>query len=153
MPPLNALLAPDWLPPSALQAISASVEKAYPHEACGVLLGATGACSRVTKVIECQNVFAGDRRHGYQLNPLEHLAILRRARSQEESPLAIYHSHPDGEAELSEADLSGAWLHDGPRFPGVLYCVVATRGAKPNRMRAFTPVQARAAMLRGEWSF
>lgn len=146
----NDLLAPNWLSPDARAVIFESVANAYPEEACGVLLGpaSTGV---VTRVAPCRNVFAGDRCHGYALDPIEHLRILRCARQQNETQLAIFHSHPNGEAMLSHADLLDMWLAGRPKFPDVLFCVVDTKGALPQRIRAFASTSSGQAQLRGEW--
>lgn len=85
----------------AWDAIVAHAVAAYPEECCGAMLGAG---DEVRLTVPLANA-AGSRRTRYAILPEELLAATREARDQNLRITGIYHSHPDGEAGFSEADL------------------------------------------------
>lgn len=98
--------------PDAAVILSAAMERvivsrcrtAAPHEACGLLLG---RADQVTVALAARNV---DERPTvrYAIDPADHFAAVRRARSDGLEILGIYHSHPAGDAAPSASDTAEA---------------------------------------------
>ena len=89
-------------------------EETYPHECCGVLLGAVeseGETRTVRAVVRCANTRddrPGDR---YHIDPRDLVRIQRQGREQGLDIVGFYHSHPDHPARWSQTDLAEAhWL-------------------------------------------
>lgn len=96
------------------------------REACGLLLGAR---ERISEWVELANV-SPDPRRAFELGPGEIVAAAARARALGLAWMAVWHSHPWGEAEPSRADHAGAW-------PGLLQVIVAPRAPRGATLRAF----------------
>ena len=87
-------------------------EEAYPHEACGVLMGrAEGGGRVVARVARCANTRVDSPHNRYGIDPLEILRALHQGRECEEGVVGFYHSHPDHPALWSATDLAEAhWI-------------------------------------------
>jgi proteasome lid subunit RPN8/RPN11 len=87
-------------------------EETYPNECCGVLLGQfTDGDRAVEQVVRCGNAHAERPHDRYQIDPVELIAIQRRAMQQKLEIVGFYHSHPDHPAQWSRTDLAEAhWL-------------------------------------------
>jgi proteasome lid subunit RPN8/RPN11 len=111
--------------PEALAEIVAHARDALPFEACGYL----GAREDVVvRVVRMTNAAASPTR--FSLVPEEQFAVLRALRAEGLTLRGVYHSHPDGPARLSDADLRGA------TDPALLYVVASLAGDSPE-VRAF----------------
>jgi proteasome lid subunit RPN8/RPN11 len=102
--------------------LEAAAREAAPEECCGILLGrypATGL-GLVTRVVETENVTAGDRERSYEIAPSEVVAAWRLAGAAGERILGFYHSHPGGRGWPSAHDALGAW-------DGMSYLIVTPR--------------------------
>jgi proteasome lid subunit RPN8/RPN11 len=104
--------------PTALAALRAHAQGAYPHESCGVLLGIQtlrGPAPKgwlVQSAIRAANTRTDSPQNRYEIAPSELIRILRTARDQRLEIAGFYHSHPDHPAEPSTTDLAEAhWLH------------------------------------------
>ncbi len=84
----------------------------YPHECCGVLLGAAGGGNRtVQRVVRCGNTRDDRPQDRYHIDPKELIAIQREATKQGLDIIGFYHSHPDHPARWSQTDLAEAhWM-------------------------------------------
>lgn len=71
-----------------------------PAEVCGFLLGAQG---QVRELFEAANVHPEPSR-GYRIHPRDCLAALHKARKENLQVLGVFHSHPEGPANLSAVD-------------------------------------------------
>jgi proteasome lid subunit RPN8/RPN11 len=94
------------LPAAARRAIVAHARRASPRECCGFLIGAGG---HVHFTVPMRNVARGRTR--YRVDPAAHIRLLRVVRAFF-PPLAIigvYHSHPEGDARPSPADVAQAY--------------------------------------------
>ncbi len=92
--------------PDAWSVIERHLERAYPKEGCGILLGTDDGGNRDALVaIPCRNAYEGEQQDRFQLDPEEQLAAERRARELGLSVVAIFHSHPDCDAYFSSTDL------------------------------------------------
>ena len=107
-------------------------ERAYPHEACGVLLGSgTGNVREVMSVVQCSNERTDALHHRYQIPPTELIAAQKQAREAGWEIVGFCHSHPDFPARWSATDLEEAhWLHCS-------YVIVSVEGGQANRTASF----------------
>lgn len=92
-----------------------------PRECCGLLLGTAGA---VAEVWPARNELPGIS--SYRIDPRDHFAAIRRARSAGLSILGAYHSHPRSAPEPSARDLEDAW-------PELVYVIVSLEEASRSR--------------------
>jgi proteasome lid subunit RPN8/RPN11 len=91
--------------PRPLRAPGAHAEKGYPHEVCGLFLGAlAGGTRRVEEVLRATNIAGARAADRYELEPLEYLAAEERARALGLAVVGVYHAHPDHPAVPSETD-------------------------------------------------
>lgn len=96
--------------PNEIQAgMTAHAEWAHPHEACGLLAGGDG----VIEMVFClSNRDASPTR--YTIDPGEHYGAMRYAEGRGWDIVGAWHSHPEGDAVLSNVDLSqspgGDWI-------------------------------------------
>ena len=91
------------LAPGILEQLIEYAKNAYPHEACGLLVGRNAA----DRFIPITNISAHARE--YEMDPGELIAALRSLRDMGEELLAIFHSHPHGPAEPSKTDIERAY--------------------------------------------
>jgi proteasome lid subunit RPN8/RPN11 len=88
-------------------------EQTYPHECCGVLLGAIDGegVKHVRAVVRCGNTRVDSPHNRYHIDPRELVGIQREARELELDIIGFYHSHPDHPARWSPTDLAEAhWI-------------------------------------------
>ena len=105
------------------------------REICGVLLASIGARDVVTHAIAIPNVAARGAT-AFALDDVGLLLALQRAAGDGDVVRAIYHSHVDGPAVLSRADVDGALWEGAPRFPEVSLVVIGVlAGAAPPQER------------------
>jgi proteasome lid subunit RPN8/RPN11 len=114
--------------------LSALAEADPRNEVCGfVVAGARGDL----EVVPARNV-AGEGGQLFEADPAAHLALSRRLRREGGRIAAVFHSHVDGPARLSAADLAGAVSGDGPALPGADQIVVGLESGKIKEIRVFT---------------
>jgi len=90
--------------------IRAHLERAYPEEGCGLLVGRDGAAGRrVERVEPMENRAAGSRGSRYVIAPEDFLAAERRARAEGREVVGFFHGHPDHPPEPSDLDRERAW--------------------------------------------
>ena len=97
---------------SALAAIRSLAEAVYPHEGCGVLIGAyldSGEIA-VREVTSGRNLWTERMRDRYDLDPADIAAAERRARGVGLDVVGFWHSHPDHPARPSQFDTDRAWV-------------------------------------------
>jgi desampylase len=97
-----------------------------PRECCGLLIGTP---LRVDRAVPCANLRASDT--AYLIDPAEHFAAIRVARTAGQSVVGAYHSHPRSEALPSATDLAESV---GPDF---LYVIAAQAARDGWRAGAF----------------
>jgi proteasome lid subunit RPN8/RPN11 len=112
------------MPEAHARLIHAHVRRAYPEEACGVLLGRDdGAVRIVTRVLPCENRGASSHANRYLIAPEDVLAADREARAAGLDVVGFFHSHPDHAASPSAFDLEHAW-------PYYSYLIVSVEQAR-----------------------
>ena len=106
-------------------------EAAYPHEGCGVLIGAyAGDAAVVEEATSGRNLWSerlGDR---YDLDPADIQAADRTARSRGLDVVGFWHSHPDHPARPSQFDSDRAWVD-------YAYLIVNTVAGGSGELNAF----------------
>ena len=89
--------------------IETALEAAYPHEACGFLLGKEDSSTReITHALKAENKSLEDHKRRFVISPLAYLQAEKYASENGLSLLGIYHSHPDHPAIPSLHDLEYA---------------------------------------------
>lgn len=88
--------------PGALRArIEQEARAAFPRECCGLIEGLR-AERRVVALHPTRNLAQdGDR---FEIDPAEHIRLLRALRGTGRDIIGCYHSHPNGRADLSPRD-------------------------------------------------
>jgi proteasome lid subunit RPN8/RPN11 len=113
------------LAPGLRAALARTARAALPDEACGLLVGAReGETLSARRVRNGENL-ARSPRTRFELDPGVVVAAEDEARADGLEILAVWHSHPGGEARPSRTDRAGAhagWYHviaavDGPQAP------------------------------------
>jgi proteasome lid subunit RPN8/RPN11 len=129
-------LAPVRLPAFVRARVQALARRAYPSEACGLLVGhAFAEETVVVRITWARNLATerlGDR---YVLAPDDYLAADRAARRDGLEIVGSWHTHPDHPAVPSRTDLAAAW-------PSFVYLIQSV-GPKTSR-------EARAWQLDGD---
>ncbi len=120
------------LPRSCEAAIRTHGEGAYPHEACGILLGRTlpdGAA--VVEARRARNLNTERARDRYDLDPADQLRAEEAASRAGLEVVGFYHTHPDHPARASQTDANLAW-------PGYHYVICAVAQGRSSDLRAWT---------------
>jgi proteasome lid subunit RPN8/RPN11 len=109
------------IPRDLLDAMVAHCQREAPLESCGVL---GGLASQVSSLHPLRNVKASETR--YLGDPQELVAAYVALRQRGADILAIYHSHPCGEAVPSRTDLEENHYGDTPQI------IVSLKGCSPH---------------------
>jgi len=97
-----------------------------PNECCGLLLGRDGVVERV--VAMKSDPPAPDR---YYMDPVQQVEVFAEMQKHGQSLIGIYHSHPQGPAGPSGADVHMAYHR------GVAYVIISLADADNPDVRAF----------------
>src|SRR5690554_3457562 len=103
----------DWLVGGAVlsgpvrDALLSHAARAFPDEACGILVGRVGSEGvLITRSVPCRNQApAEERHHRFSIDPRAVINVRRTLRGTPESIVGFYHSHTDGRAVPSSLDL------------------------------------------------
>ncbi len=102
------------IPRIMIHKIFAHAQRTMPQECVGVLFGRDGV---VTGVRPLANTLQDPAR--FLADPAEQIALFRSLREAGDEVMAIYHSHPQGPARPSQADLEQS------NFPDLLHLIVS----------------------------
>jgi [CysO sulfur-carrier protein]-S-L-cysteine hydrolase len=107
-----------------------------PNECCGLLIGTVEV---VEDAVRARNVRRSATR--FQVEPADHFAAIRRARSTGREVIGAYHSHPNGPSYPSDTDR--ARLTDPSMFHVIVSLAHGTRTVRAFRIAEgnFTPVE------------
>jgi len=109
--------------------------RAYPGEACGLLVGRVSReRTEVVRIAAARNLEARPDR--YELDPEDFLAADLAARADSLEIVGIWHSHPDHPAVPSPTDLDRAWH-------GFSYLIVAINRGEATELRSWRLVDER----------
>lgn len=113
--------------------IRAHGERDYPHECCGLLLGAftkdgAKACREIYPISNAREEEA--KRNRFLIRPEELMRGEKYASSKDLEVVGFYHSHPDHPAVPSAYDLEHAW-------PVYSYLVVAVAKGRAGDLRSW----------------
>jgi len=113
---------------AALDEVVAHAREEAPRECCGLLLG---VANRVESAFRARNAL--DSFTSYLVEPEDHFAAIRAARSRRLAVIGAYHSHPAAPADASPRDIAEA------AYPDFIYLIVALGSAGPPDVRAYQP--------------
>lgn len=115
-----------------LDEIIRHASETYPEECCGLLVGRKEDERKiVAKVIKSKNVYVGDRRRRYVVDPLDIYNAENDAEKHGLMLIGAYHSHPDYPARPSAYDTEVAW-------PSMSYLIVSVYNNKPEKVTVWT---------------
>ena len=102
------------IPNNIFEQILHEANAQLPIEACGILAGTDGQVEKYYKMTN-----ADESRVHFKLLPDEQFEVIKDIRAAGTRMLAIYHSHPDTPARLSQEDIRLALT------PGVVYLILS----------------------------
>jgi proteasome lid subunit RPN8/RPN11 len=88
------------IPKEIINKIAEHGKKDYPVEACGYLIGNE---ETVTDLIYMTNIDKSNEH--FTFDPKEQFKAVKYAREKAASVIAVYHSHPDSQARMSNEDI------------------------------------------------
>jgi proteasome lid subunit RPN8/RPN11 len=124
------------LAPGLLDALVRDAERHVPQESCGLVAGTE---SIATRFIPVTNRLASPTE--FDMEPAELIAALRTLRENQESLLAICHSHPRGPAMLSPRDIERA------NYPRAAHLVISLASAENPVVRGFRIIDGAAVEI------
>ena len=109
----------------ALDAIVAHAREESPNECCGLLVGAGHV---IEDSVRTTNLKSSPT--AYLIDPADHFAEIRRARTEGRAILGAYHSHPHSPPVPSRTDV------DEAHYPDFVYVIVSLEPPLP-QIRAY----------------
>lgn len=122
-----------FIPPGVLADIVSHADEQAPIEACGLLVGAGVG---VTRSYRLTNVDASAEH--FSLDPKEQFAVIKDIRPRGWDVLAVYHSHPETPARMSQEDLRLALA------PGMRYVIISLLDKDHPQVKCFTVREGKA---------
>jgi proteasome lid subunit RPN8/RPN11 len=113
--------------------IAAHGERDYPHECCGLMLGAfaAGSLKTIAEIYPISNAREEEaKRNRFLITPEEFMEGEQYAEKNGLDVVGFYHSHPDHPAVPSAYDLEHAW----PRYS---YIVVSVKAGVAGDLRSW----------------
>ncbi len=106
-----------WLKPTQIQELVRSAQKAYPQEACGLLVGIG---EEVREVIALPNI-ARNPEHHYRMDDRAYGNAIFQVQKRVLSVIGFYHSHPNSDPIPSQEDIRDA------NYPETPYLIIGLR--------------------------
>ncbi len=133
------------MPGSVLHELYRHALETFPEECCGLIVG--DSQQRFRRVLRCRNEatqrhhdasdpYHRDNHAGFYISPANYNAVLKQAQATVENVTAVYHSHVDAMAYLSEDDLAYAEQAFSP-FPQAAQIVVGIVDEQVHRVGIF----------------
>jgi len=124
-----------------LRAIEAHAESHYPEEGAGLILGdEVGDRREARELLPLPNRReAAERRHRYEIDPLDTLAAEDQADALGLRIIGVFHSHPDHPAAPSQTDLHFA-------VPWYSYLITSVRSGRAHESRVWRLDESEAGM-------
>ena len=114
------------IPEMVLEALISHARSGFPLEVCGILGGVDGVVSEHFPMTNTD-----ESREHFMMDPKEQFAVVKELRAKGKKMIALYHSHPDTPARLSEEDLRLALT------PGVSYVIVSLADFKKPVVKSY----------------
>jgi proteasome lid subunit RPN8/RPN11 len=96
--------------PQAWTAMLDHAHRAFPKECCGIMVGKMDGDARtVSKAVACINVYEGDQKDRFLIDPKDQMRTQREADADGLDVVGFFHSHPDCDAYFSSTDLAHSW--------------------------------------------
>jgi proteasome lid subunit RPN8/RPN11 len=107
-------------------------EETYPHECCGILLGAAaGDVRTVHTTLRCENTRTDSPQNRYNIDPRELVRAQSEAHERGLDVVGFYHSHPDHPARWSPTDFEEAhWI-------GCSYVITSVEQGRATQTNSF----------------
>ena len=118
------------LAPGVFQEIIRHARSCLPEESCGFLVGWEG---RIERFIPAKNALAS--KTAFSVEPRFLFKLFRELRASGETLVAIYHSHPTGEAIPSPRDVREAY------YPNSAHVIVSLQDETQPEVRAFRVIE------------
>jgi proteasome lid subunit RPN8/RPN11 len=119
------------LPADLAAEMESQLQRCYPEEGCGVLIGEERESNRrVRRAMPFENRREDSRHNRYVIAPEQFLAAEQAARAAGLDVLGFYHSHPDHPARPSAFDLEHAW-------PYYSYVIVSVEQGRVAELRSW----------------
>jgi proteasome lid subunit RPN8/RPN11 len=99
------------LPANLHAQLTAEARAAYPNECCGLIEGVRTADTIEARALHPTRNLA-ESRDRFEIDPAEHIRLLRSLRGTGRDIVGCYHSHPDGASEPSPRDRDRAGEED-----------------------------------------
>ena len=122
-----------------LDEMLAHVAGLWPEEACGLVGGRDG---RAVRLYPVENT-----RHSpvaFEMDPLQQIKAMLAMEAEGLDLIAIYHSHPDGQARPSATDVANAY------YPDAVQLIISLADRARPSVRAFTIVDGVVTEVRWE---
>lgn len=117
--------------PAVRRTIDKAVRDAWPHEACGLLIGRhENDDVVVTRAVVSPNL-AGSGTDRFEIDPALQLHYQRGLRGTDEAVIGHFHSHPNGRETPSEIDRTA------PGDDALIWVIAAAADGGLARLRAF----------------
>ena len=136
----QSITSQEWLVGRAVvsgpvrDALQAHVDRDFPHEACGLLIGRVEPEGvLITRSVRCRNEApVEERHHRFSIDPRAVINVRRTLRGTSESIVGFYHSHTNGRAVPSALDLDHIRL-----WPETVWLILPVGGAVEAPPRAW----------------
>jgi proteasome lid subunit RPN8/RPN11 len=87
--------------------IAHEASEAFPRECCGLIEGRRDGTHAIATALHATRNIAADNDR-FEIDPAQHIALLRKLRGTDRAIIGCYHSHPNGRAEPSAHDRAAA---------------------------------------------
>lgn len=129
------MIASLLLPEDLRAQIAREAKAALPRECCGLIEGYREDARAVATALH-QTLNIAHENDRFEIDPAQHIALLKKLRSSDRQIIGCYHSHPNGRAEPSARDGEAAgqigflWLIQaaglrGFVWDGAVFCGIA----------------------------
>lgn len=116
---------------SVLEDIQGHMQETYPHECCGLIIGASA--NGVRQALDsrrCRNLNEERAADRYELDPSDMLRAEQELAGTGRDIVGVYHSHPDHPSRPSEFDRDHAW-------PGWSYMIGSVMNGQVRSVRSW----------------
>lgn len=118
--------------PADLECLKKHTEACWPEEACALLIGQYVQNQHwIVNHVELAENIAENKSRFFEIDPASRVKVEMKILSEVDEIIGIFHSHPEGEATLSDTDLKNI------REPGLFWLIANTASGKVKEFCAF----------------